>query len=456
MKKIFKLLLLLTTIVLAFSSLFACDGSNSSSSSGGGNTDVPVEEVDYVSQLTLDLNSETAKQKATVKLYIDGDTTHFNVPESVASGGVLKARYLAINTPESTGKVEEYGKTASNFTKEKLMSATSIIIESDDENWNVDSTGSRYLVWIWYRTSETAPYRNLNLEILQNGLAIASSTANNRYGEICMQALNQAKTLKKNVFSGKKDPNFYYGSAIELTLKELRCNVADYEGMKVAFEGVVTRFYNQGAYLENYDEETEIYYGMYVYLGASATGSVLEKFVIGNKLRVVGTVGEFQGSYQVSGVTCDDFEPGPNDTQIISEGNVPAYTLTTAKDFIGKKTLEFEVASEDDPEETTLVTKEYDYAELVLSTSISMKNLTVSSVYTTESDTSSDGAMTLTCYVDGIKISVRTLVLRDENNDKITEDAYKGKTIDVKGVVDYYNGSYQIKVLTAADITVHD
>lgn len=453
MKKIFKLLLLLTTLILAFSSLFACDGSNSSSSSGG---DDLVEEIDYVSQLTLDQNSETAKQKATVKLYIDGDTTHFNVPETVSAGGVLKARYLAINTPESTGKVEEYGKTASNFTKEKLMSAESIIIESDDGNWNVDSTGSRYLVWIWYRTSATAPYRNLNLEILQNGLAIASSTANNRYGEICMNALNQAKALKKNVFSGKKDPNFYYGSAVELTLKELRCNISDYEGMKVAFEGVVTRFYNQGAYLENYDDETEIYYGIYVYLGASATGSVLEKFVIGNKLRVVGTVGEFQGSYQVSGVTCDDFEPGPNDTQIISEGNAPAYTLTSAQDFVGKKTLEFEVASKDDPEETILVPKEYDYAELVLSTSISMKNLTVTRVYTTESETSSDGAMTLTCTVDGKTISVRTVVLRDENNNKITEDAYKGKTIDVKGVVDYYNGSYQIKVLTAADITVHD
>lgn len=66
--------------------------------------------VDYVSQLTLDMNSETLKQEVTVRNYIDGDTTHFNVPRTISSTGVLKARYLAINTPESTGMIEEYGK----------------------------------------------------------------------------------------------------------------------------------------------------------------------------------------------------------------------------------------------------------------------------------------------------------------------------------------------------------
>ena len=61
--------------------------------------------VDYASQLTLDMNSETIKQEVTVEAFIDGDTTHFKVPTSVVSRGVLKARYLAVNTPESTGKI---------------------------------------------------------------------------------------------------------------------------------------------------------------------------------------------------------------------------------------------------------------------------------------------------------------------------------------------------------------
>ena len=109
----------------------------------------PTEVKDYVADLRLVMDSDTMKQEVTVKTFVDGDTTHFYVPESVMEGGVLKARYLAINTPESTGRVEEYGKKASNFTRERLSKATSIIIESDDDKWNRDSTGSRYLFWVW-------------------------------------------------------------------------------------------------------------------------------------------------------------------------------------------------------------------------------------------------------------------------------------------------------------------
>ena len=69
-----------------------------------------VEFIDYVGQLKLDMTSSTLKQEVTVKSFIDGDTTHFYVPTSLMGTGVIKARYLAINTPESTGKIEEWGK----------------------------------------------------------------------------------------------------------------------------------------------------------------------------------------------------------------------------------------------------------------------------------------------------------------------------------------------------------
>ena len=151
---------------------------------------------DFASEVKLNMHSETVKQAVTVHSFVDGDTTHFNVPTTIVDSGVLKARYLAINTPESTGKIEEWGKKASNYTRERLSKATSIIIESDNGRWNLDSTGGRYLVWVWYRTSENEDYRNLNIELLQNGLGIASSTANNRYGNVAMAALNYAKEQK--------------------------------------------------------------------------------------------------------------------------------------------------------------------------------------------------------------------------------------------------------------------
>ncbi|MBO6084423.1 MAG: thermonuclease family protein, partial [Candidatus Methanomethylophilaceae archaeon] len=245
---------------------------------------------DFASEVKLNMRSETVKQAVTVHSFVDGDTTHFNVPTSVVETGILKARYLAVNTPESTGKIEEWGKKASKFTREKLSQATSIIIESDDGNWNLDSTGGRYLMWVWYRTSETEEYRNLNIEILQNGLAIASSTANNRYGNVAMAALNYAKEQKLNIYSGQQDPDFYYGDAVELTLKELRCNVEKYDGIKVAFEGVITKNDGGSVYMEDYDPDTGLYYGISVFYGYNLPGKGLDILSVGNRSRIVGTV----------------------------------------------------------------------------------------------------------------------------------------------------------------------
>ena len=215
MKKLFKRFLIIVCILVSGFGFASCK-------EPGPDQPEEFQEVDYVSELKLDMNSETLKQEVTVKSFIDGDTTHFYVPKSVRDTGILKARYLAINTPESTGKIEEWGKAASNFTKEKLSSAVSIIIESDNNQWNLDSTGDRHLVWVWYKTSESDDYRNLNLEILQTGLAIASNSSDNRYGTYCMKAISQAKKMKLYVYSGEKDPNYPYGEATAITLKELR------------------------------------------------------------------------------------------------------------------------------------------------------------------------------------------------------------------------------------------
>ena len=444
MKKIKNFLVLLLCLFL----LAACDvgGEGGDGTESGGE----IEARDYAA-LDFDPSSPaTAKQKVTVHAYIDGDTTHFNVPESVSESGVLKARYLAIDTPESTGKIEEWGKAASRFTKEKLSSATSIIVESDTKNWDLDSTGGRYLVWVWYRQSEDAPYRNLNIELLQNGLALASSAANNRYGEICTAAIAQAKAQKLCLYSGAKDPDFYYGDAVELTLRELRCNIEKYNGVKVAFEGVITKNSNSGVYIESYDEESGRYYGIYVYYGYGLTGDGLDVLDVGNLSRIVGSVQYYEagGTYQVSGLTYRQMRPDdPSNIKKISDGHTAAYAELDARDLAeGTVTMTNEDGA----------AVEYRSAELMLATSVSIDGLEVESIYTTTSDSSSQkGAMTLTCKAaDGTKISVRTAVLTDESGALITAAAYEGKTLNVRGIVDLYDGKYQIKVFTANDITI--
>ena len=449
MKKLFGKLSLLLITCLTIAMLGGCqDKTNPDGQKKGNPTEPPVltEVVDYASQVKLNMASDTVKQEVSVKIFVDGDTTHFNVPTEFNETGILKARYLGINTPESTGKIEEWGKAASAFTKEKLSQATSIIVESDTSEWNVDSTGERYLVWVWYKTADSEDYRNLNIEILQNGLAIANSSANNRYGSYCMSAINQAKAQKIHVYSGQKDPDFYYGESVELTLKELRCNVEDYNGIKVAFDGIITTNDGSSIYIERYDAETDMYYGMSVYYGYGLSGVGLDILTVGNEARIVGTVQYYEAgdTYQVSGLSYRQMKPDdPSNIQKISEGNAAAYVLTSADKFVnGTVSIEGEEGMET-----------FDYAKLAMSTSISMENLKVNSVYTTQTQ-ASYGAMTLSCEVDGIPVDVRTVVLLDENNNMITADAYEGKTIDVRGIIDYYNGSYQIKVLSAKDITV--
>ena len=443
MKRLLPLFLIL--IVLLFSCATKSAGEESTLSNEEER--VAIDE-DLTGKLKFNESSETVKTKVTVKSYIDGDTTHFFVPTSISEDGVLKARYIAINTPESTGKIEEWGKRASDFTKAKLSSAESIIIESDDGTWNLDSTGSRYLVWIWYRTSETEDYRCLNLEILEEGLALPSSSANNRYGSWCQNAIQKAKDKGLHVWSKEKDPDFFYGDALEVTTKELRFNPSLYDGKKVAFEGVITRNYNNSVYIESYDEETESSYGISVYYGYSLSGSGLEILQVGNRVRIVGTMQYYAagGVYQISGLKYREMKKDdPGNIRLLEKGVSVEPRVIEPKELNGR---EVEAIVEDE-------VKSLPYSEALLGTVVKIDGITVDDVYvTTKEDSSSFGAMTLTCSKDGETITIRTLPFY-EGGELMTERDFLGFVIDVIGVVDTYEGSVQIRVFNIDDITVY-
>ncbi len=450
MNRVISLLVLICLVAGCFAGCQQDDAPPASEPQSNTNTE---EIVDYVAQTKLDMNSDTLKLNVTVRSYIDGDTTHFNVPSSVSDNGILKARYLCVNTPESTGKIEEWGKKASTFTKEKLKSASSIIIESNDSEWHVDSTGGRHLVWVWYQPEGAEDYRCLNLELIQNGLSISCGTVAERYGAVASSAFQQAKSQKLHVFSGEDDPDFFYGDAYEIDLKGLRTNIALYENMKVAFEGIVTRNNNNSVYVESYDAETDMYYGMSVYYGFE-TGELLNILKVGNMVRVVGTVTYYEtgGTWQVSGLSYREFKPeDPSNTIMLSSGHEAGNRLTDPTQF-AEGELELEVLTDVSGDETQLQT--FKYADLCMSTSISMENLYVKDVYTTNNGGESDGAMTLTCEADGVTIDVRTIVLYDENGELLTAGDLLYKTINVTGIVDYFSGDHQIKVFSADEIII--
>lgn len=480
MKNLYQLLIVLLVLATVVGCFAACNEqgdtpedttvageteSSETTESAEQTTAAPEPEfVDYAAQLKFNKNSGRLNVEVTVHAFIDGDTTHFNVPSGIVPGDILKARYLGINTPESTGIIEPWGKKASAYTKETLSKATSIIIESDNDKWNADSTGGRYLVWVWYKTAEMTEYRNLNLEILQQGLAFGSNAADNAYSEYTMGALNQAKQLKYYVFSKDKDPEFYYGGAQNVTLKELKLNYEPYKDQLVRFEAVVVKRSGATIYLEEYDAETDMYYGMQVFCGYNTPGNVMQVLSIGNRVMMVGTLQYYEngGTWQISNIkySVDMMSPdgalSKDGIHKIEEGYSASYRETAASDIVnGKLTLDV-ITQDADGNEISTPT-EFNYGELAHYSTVTVKDLTVESVYTTTAETSDDkGAMSITCKAeDGTTIVVRTEVLIDAEGNLVTQDIFPaGTKITVRGIVDSYNGQHQVRVFAIGDITI--
>lgn len=449
MKRSLRLISLLLLLCIVIGSFASCNFSF-----GGGENPPEHEHVDYVAATKLDMNSPRLRLEVTVKYYIDGDTTHFHVPKSVADDGIFKARYLGVDTPESTGIIEEWGKAASRFTEEKLSSAKSIIIESDSAQWEYDGNG-RTLLWIWYQPAEGADYRNLNLELVQEGLGLASADFESTYAEPLWAAYEQAEAEELYTHSDDIDPDYPYDEAVSITLKELRLNTEKYLGKNVAVHGVSTFNSDGTAFIEDYDEETERYYAMQVFYGY--TSKLLNLFKQGNELRVVGTVTEFHGTYQINNVQYDIMKPtNPANSTIISTDNPIAYPEATLEQWNGNVKIE---------------DKTYSFQELAVSGSISMTDLVVYDTYTTDNPSSDDcGAITLYCKKGNQNVQIRTGVLKDKNgvvpkehkdaNGVVLASYFDGATIDVKGIVDYFDlddtgdGTYQIKALLLSNITI--
>ena len=454
MKNAKKFLSLFLLICLAVSCFSGCQPAEQGASSSSTQEELPPF-IDFVEQLKLDMSSSTAKMEVTVKLFIDGDTTHFHVPTSVSADGILKARYIAVNTPESTGQIEEWGKKASNFTREKLSGAESIIIESNNDKWEKDSSGGRHMAWVWYKPKGETEYRNLNLELVQNGLSLASGSTTDRYGDLTMRAYTQAKQYKLNAFSGQPDPDFYYGGLIQVDLKTLRTNTKLYENKDVVFTGIIVRNSEQTVYVEQYDEETDMYYGMNVYCGYTS-GEIDNVLKVGNEVLIVGNVQYWEGggTWQVTDIHYSVFDPeDPENVKLLGTGHTASNRLTSIEDFLNKKfTLSVlkELGSEETEEKT------FTYAELAMSTSIRMENLYVKDIYVTNNGGDNDGAMTMTCEVDGKIITIRTVVMRKADKTLYTPEDFLGKTIHVTGIVDYFNGDYQIKVFSAKNIEIQE
>lgn len=262
-------------------------------------------------------------EECEVVTYTDGDTTTVRTKNSKKT---IAIRYLSIDTPESTAKYEKWGKAASVFNKKILSQATSVIVEAEGSSAEKDTNGSRYLGYIWYKTAESDSYRNLNLEMVENGYSTNNCAVDGKYYSYFEKAEKKAIKEKLHIFSDKSTVDIYYSEEKQkVTLKQLNEN-SYYDSDKeiptcVEFEAYVVSVSGSSyltATVEQYDSKTNKYYNYTVDIGYdTALSRVL---AVGNYANIVGWT---TGEKSIHGLTTD----------LVLPNESPLYTVLKTKGY---------------------------------------------------------------------------------------------------------------------------
>ncbi len=113
--------------------------------------------------------------EVTLDYCVDGDTARFNYPQAIydAIPNFSKnTRFLNMDTEETYGTPEEWGKPGSNYTCDLLNSAESIVLQTDPNDDLIDNEDyRRLLAWIWVQLSGEEEYFLLNYMVVIQGLA---------------------------------------------------------------------------------------------------------------------------------------------------------------------------------------------------------------------------------------------------------------------------------------------
>ena len=249
-----------------------------------------------------------------LKTAIDGDTAHFTPKVDSGNVGTMKARFFGIDTPESTGKVQEWGKPASKYTKKMLEDADTngtIVVSSAQDSYGApqpDSTGSRYVSLVWVNlTKKNAPKEELqllNLMIVQEGLSWVKNVQDMpQYSDTFYAAQRQAEDYKLKMHSGEPDPYYNYGDYEDASLLDIKYeiqaslddaeHVNKFDGAKIRIQGTVAGFINHILYLQDfvyYDNDNPAlggeYCGINIFVGMSDISSKYTK--INTYLQVCG------------------------------------------------------------------------------------------------------------------------------------------------------------------------
>ena len=237
---------------------------------------------------------------------IDGDTAHFYVHGTKTN--LIKSRYNCIDTPESTGMLEPWGHGASERNGELLANAKTIILSTDSTDQKgesgpiLDSTGGRYLTYIWV-SDEEAPtvdkFRLVNLILVQEGWSKQKGASGKDFAQAFLSANSQAMQQKLRLWSPDPDPDFNYEGAKKCDLKQIVTGYNtegepfDWAGSKACFDAtVVATGPDTGACYLNEDIDGKRY-GIYVFTQYRKLDPLTK---VGNRINITGTVTRFGGT----------------------------------------------------------------------------------------------------------------------------------------------------------------
>jgi len=320
-----KKLIILIFIIVVSVFMVSCGESNSLDSSidtvSSSVSEAPTKFVDLVSnyKLLLDFNEKTfisdGIEEVKLDMAIDGDTIHVFLKNK----DEIDIRFLGVDTPESTAHVDPWGVEASSFTKDKLYNATSIVIESADGGPAQKGSNGRYLAFVWYLAKGSNEYRNLNLELVQEGYSRAGGL-DTKYADALSTVFAQAliNNVKVNN-SNDKDPNYVYGAGTSVTLKELKTNLDEYVDKKVTFEATVQAKYYNDAFVKYTDLETNLDY----YIMIFCYQTQYSELTIGNRVRITGYLKKYDvtGAYQITDIKkYQSLFPEPDQLTVLETG----------------------------------------------------------------------------------------------------------------------------------------
>lgn len=455
----------------------------SSSSEDGGTslstTSELAEWIDYINsdeaKINLDYEGRDFYKdgigEMELRMCIDGDTAHFNPVITTTSSEPVKARFYGIDTPESTGKVQKWGKEASDFTKEKLTLAAeqgTIVVSSPFLNYREpehDSTGERYVSLVWVNTEkEHAPAEELtllNLWIVQEGLSWVKNVTDEEfsiYENVFYAAEIQARAYKLNLFSNETPPSWPDDEYVVTSLLDLKHDVIGtltdenyepvYDNVRVRIQGAVAGYANNILYLEDYfDEEISgtpggEYAGINIFVGMS---KIPDKYTVPNTyLEICGlaTYSENFG-YQITD----------------AEGRFPTGRPYADTDTVIIYTAEENVEHQIEAFDYTIselndVTTQETFESLFCLVSVS-EVLTVRDAYVASSNE-------ITLYFEGCEFQAYvTFIYRGDpsrpNYQWGSEEDWIGKRLQVQGIYTFHkttsgNINYQINPRNNADI----